>query len=100
MEQASEPRRGHQIRLTGEFVLHREHSHAAIKTAVTDEVQYVPLAVQQHLLQAWPASAGRPGQLHLPVSSKVIYGVSQPTSLLCYVERGQIAGRRDEPKNA
>ena len=31
MEQASEPRRRHQIRLTGELVLQREHSHAAVE---------------------------------------------------------------------
>ena len=67
---------------------------------MTDEVQHVPVAVQQHLLQTWPGSAGRPGQLDLPASAKVIYRVSQPAPLLRHVERGQIAGSRDEAKDA
>jgi len=100
VKQASESRRRHQACPAGEFVLQREYSPVPVDTAMANEVQDMPAAVQQRLLQARPGSGGCPGQLDLLASSKVFYRVTQATLLLGHVELGQIAGSRDKAKDA
>ena len=99
-QQVDQPVRGDQV---GAPVLAGQRQHALVpdrvEVAMPDEVQHVPLPVQQQVLQVRPGRAWRPAQLGQAQAGRPGQRPGQLLLLLLHVQRGQPAGGGDHAQD-